>query len=244
MNILDSLKDIVKHTSSLGFLEMVKLIGDPTTAKVESIDAEKTVVMFGELYQPIKDLDTTVGLSRLAVLKGFLDLHASSTVTVVKETRSNVDVPTELKFDNLKKCVSNYRFVSETMINEQIKVPPFKGATWNVSIAPTKGYIANLSSFNGILGSFEKRFTVRVDAKTLIFSIGSGPTDRTDVPFADDVTGTLKSQWSYPLTQVLAILKLADTSTVTMHFSDMGALKIDVDSGIGKYSYILPAGKS
>jgi hypothetical protein len=28
-----------------------------------------------------------------------------------------------------------------------------------------------------------------------------------------------------------------------MHFSDMGALKIDVDSGIGRYSYILPASK-
>jgi hypothetical protein len=29
-----------------------------------------------------------------------------------------------------------------------------------------------------------------------------------------------------------------------MHFSDSGALKIEIDSGIGKYTYILPAGKA
>ncbi len=38
--LLDSLKDIVKHTHSLGFVEMVKLIGTATDAKIEAIDAE------------------------------------------------------------------------------------------------------------------------------------------------------------------------------------------------------------
>jgi hypothetical protein len=242
--LLDQFKDIVKHTHSLGFIEMVKLIGTATDAKIESIDADKTVVIYGDMYQPIKEIETTVGLSRLAQLKGFIDLHSASTVAITNEQRGGVNVPTELKFDNGEGEQAMYRFMSEAMANEQIKVPPFKGATWNVTLKPEKKKIDRLNSYQGILGSFEKRFIVSTDKDVLNFSIGSGPTDRSNVPFATGITGSLKHQWSWPLTQVLSILKLNDTEDVTMHFSDMGALKIDIDSGIGKYSYILPAGKA
>lgn len=242
--MLDQFKDIVKHTHSLGFIEMVKLVGTANDAKIEAIDADKTVVIYGDLYQPVKDIETTVGLSRLAQLSGFIGLHDKSTVTVISELRGGVNSPTELKFDNGEGEVAAYRFMSETMANEQIKVPPFKGATWNVTVKPEKKKIDRLNAYQGILGGFEKRFIVSTDKDTLNFSIGTGPTDRSNIPFATGITGALKHQWSWPLTQVLSILKLNDNEDVTMHFSDMGALKIDVDSGTGKYSYILPAGKA
>jgi len=244
--LLDALKDIVKHTSSLGFIEMVKLIGTPADLKIETMDADKSVIIYGSMYQPEAGIESTIGLSRLAVLKGYIGLHDESAVSIITETRSGSVVPTELLFDDGKDSLANYRFVSETMINEQIKVPVFKGASWDVVFAPTKLAITKLSDNYGILGGFEKRFIVSVDAKgTVKFNIGSGPTDRVSVPFATGVTGTLKHQWTYPLSQVLAVLKLTDTaSTSTMHFSDSGALKIEIDSGIGKYTYILPAGKA
>lgn len=242
--MLDAFKDIVKHTHNLGFIEMVKVIGTSSTAKIEAMDVDKTVVVYGDMYQPIKDIESTVGLSRLAQLKGFIDLHDKSIVSVVSEVRNGVTVPTELKFDNGEGEVAAYRFMSETMANEQIKVPPFKGAVWNVTLKPEKKKIDRLNAYQGILGGFEKRFIVSTDKDTLNFSIGSGPTDRSVVPFATGITGALKHQWSWPLTQLLSILKLNDTEDLTMHFSDMGAMKIDVDSGTGKYSYILPAGKA
>lgn len=244
--LLDALKDIVKHTHSLGFIEMVKVIGSATDLKVETKDADNTVIIYGSMYQPVAGLDSTIGLSRLAILKGYIGMHEGSTVSIVTDTRNNVVTPTEILFDNGAGSLANYRFMSESMINEQVKVPPFKGATWDITLTPSKAAIARISEHNGILGGFEKRFVVSVNAKgTLNFNIGSGPTDRVTEPFALGVTGTLKHQWTYPLSQVLAILKLTDTaSTATMSFSDMGALKIDIDSGIGKYSYILPAGKS
>lgn len=242
--LLDSLKDIVKHTHSLGFVEMVKLIGTAADAKIEAIDADKTVVLYGEMYQPIKELQATVGLSRLGLLKGFMDLHDKSAVTVEEEVRSGVSVPTELKFDNGDGDVAAYRFMSETMANEQIKVPPFKGATWNVTLKPEKAKVDRLSQYTGVLGGAEKRFIVSTKNDTLNFSIGSGPTDRTNLPFAKGITGSLKHQWSWPLAQVLSILKLNDNEDVTIHFSDMGAMKIDIDSGVGRYSYILPASKA
>lgn len=245
MALLDALKDIVKHTHSLGFIEMVKVIGSTSDLKIETMDADKSVIIYGSMYQPEAGIESTIGLSRLAILKGYIGLHDGSTVSIVTDTRNGTVVPTEILFDDGAGSLANYRFVSETMINEQIKVPTFKGASWDVVFAPSKVAITKLSENFGILGGFEKRFIVAVDAKgTVKFNIGSGPTDRVTVPFATGVTGALKHQWTYPLSQVLAILKLSDTaSAATMHFSDSGALKIEIDSGIGKYTYILPAGK-
>lgn len=242
--LLDQMNDIVKHTHQLGFIEMVKIVGTTSSAKIEAIDVDKTVVVYGDMYQPIKDIDSTVGLSRLAQLKGFIGLHDKSSVSIITEDRNGVKTPTELKFDNGDGEIAAYRFMSETMANEQIKVPPFKGAVWNVTIKPEKKKIDRLNAYQGILGGFEKRFIVSTEKDVLNFAIGSGPTDRTTVPFATGITGSLKHQWSWPLTQLLSILKLNDTEDLTIHFSDMGAMKIDVDSGIGKYSYILPAGKA
>ncbi len=242
--LLDSLKDIVKHTHSLGFIEMVKLVGTPTETKIEAIDADKTVVLYGKLDKPITELSATIGLSRLAQLKGFIDLHGDSAITVESEVRGTETLPTELKFDAGGGDVASYRFMSETVVNDQIKVPPFKGAIWNVSFKPDKAKVDRLSKYEGVLGGFEKRFIVSTKNDTLNFSIGSGPTDRGSLAFATGITGTLKHQWSWPLSQVLSILKLNDTGDLTMHFSDMGALKIDVDSGIGEYQYILPATKA
>lgn len=244
MQLEDFLKDIVKHTSSLGFIEVVKIIGSPTAAKIESLDENQTVALIGELDGPIPGIDSTIGLSRMGVLKGYMDLHEGSSVEIVKEQRGTAVVPVEVKFDNNQGTVANYRFMSESMINELVNIPPFKGAVWNVSINPDKKSIATLNSYQTILGGFEKRFTVSTAKNNLVFSIGNGPTDRVNVVFATGVNGTLKGSWSYPLSHVLSILKLYDTSqSVSMNFSDMGVLKIDIDSGVGKYSYILPAGQ-
>ena len=250
MNILDSMKDIIKHTNSLGFVDMVKIIGTGADAKIESITADSTVVIFGTMYQPITGIDATVGLSRIPVLKGFIDFppftSEKAKIDVTTELRNGVTVPTEIEFSSGSGHKASYRFMSELMVNEQIKLLPFKGATWNVTVTPETKKISELAYMQGTLGGFEKRFTVSVDAAgTLIFTVGSGPTDRTTLPFANNVTGTLKHQWSWPLTQVLSILKLSDTaSTCTLSFSDMGVLKIEIDSGIGCYRYILPAGKA
>ena len=249
MSMIDTIKDIIKHTHSLGIIESVKIIGTDTDAKIEAMDADKTVVIYGTMYQPIKGFETTVGLSRINVLKGWLDFPAfstdKSTIEIVTETRKNVNIPTELAFSSGTKTTANYRFMSESMINEQIKVPVFKGATWNITVTPEKKKVTELAYCQGVIGGFEKRFTVVVDKGELYFNVGTGPTDRVAVSFASNVIGTMKHQWSWPLSQVLSILKLGEAaSSTTMKFSDSGALMIEIDSGMGVYQYILPAGKA
>ena len=59
--------------------------------------------------------------------------------------------------------------------------------------------------------------------------------------FARNVDGELKQNWSWPLHQVLSILKLGMSGACVMNISDQGALQISIDSGLAVYNYILPA---
>jgi hypothetical protein len=57
--------------------------------------------------------------------------------------------------------------------------------------------------------------------------------------FQANITGSLKHQWSWPVTQVLSILNLGGDKIIRI--ADAGAMQIEVDSGMAKYTYILPA---
>jgi hypothetical protein len=248
MSLLDALRDIVKHTNSLGFIEMVKILGTATDAKIEAMDGDRSVVIYGTMYHPLPGIDTTVGLSRIGVLKGYMDWSVfdndTSKIEVEKDPGGTSSGPTEIRFTSGNGHTAVYRFMGESMVSDQIKVPPFKGATWHVEIKPELSSIKNLAQMQGILGGVEKRFVVSVNKDVLNFSVGDGPTDKMVIPFATGITGEMKHQWSYPLSQILSILKLGDTGEMTMKISDMGALMIEIDSGVGKYKYILPAGKA
>lgn len=243
---LDNFLDIIKHTSGLGFIEMAKLTGSATDVKLEAMDDDRTVVLNATLKNPIDGLEGTIGLSRLGILSGYLNFapfaEAAAKTEIKTQKRGTDEVPAEIKFDSGVGHVAHYRFMSAEIAEEQIKVPPFKGATWQVVITPTKSAMKDLSAMNAILGAFESTFTVRTTDDTLEFLIGSGTSDRTTIVFAKDIQGELKHQWSWPLAQVLAILKLHESSaSCTMSFSDQGALMIAIDSGLGQYEYILPA---
>ncbi len=71
--IKDTLKDVLKHTHSLGIFEMVKISGTMEETSVETVDGEKTVIFKGKTVNPVPDfVDATIGLSRMGVLQGYL----------------------------------------------------------------------------------------------------------------------------------------------------------------------------
>jgi hypothetical protein len=245
--ISDILLDIIKHTANLGIIELVKLDGTKTEIAIAAIDDDRSVVINGKINTAIPGLIGTVGLSRISVLNGYLkfDPFASDNAIIKINTqkRGSEEVPAEIAFDSRCGHTAFYRFMAPEIANETINVPPFKGATFQVSIVPAKSSLKDLSYMSGILGGLESLFSVQTTTDgDLEFLIGSGPTDRTKIKFASNIKGELKHSWSYPLATVLSILKLYDTSeSVNMSFSDQGALKIEIKSGIGEYQYILPA---
>lgn len=244
--IFDTFSDIIKHTYGLGLFDLVKVTGTTDGVTVESMDENRTVTISGELDQPVEKLDNTIGLSRISVLSGYLNFGAfsdkGSTIEIVTQQRQGKEIPAELSFNSSTGHTANYRFMTADTAEEKIKIPPFRGANFQVEVTPSKAAIKDLVSLSSILSSFENTFAVTTDKGNLKLLIGAGGSDRSSLIFASGITGTLSRQWHFPLAQVLSILKLYDTSkSVTMYFSDMGALKIEVVSQFGKYTYILPA---
>lgn len=239
------LTDVLAQTHGLGFIEMMKIDSDSTETKIAAIDDAKTVVIYGTLNSPMTELDGVVGLSRMAVLQGYLKFPPftsdTSTIEIKTTQRDGEDVPTEVSFSSTDGHESSYRFMHKDVVEEQIKVPSFNGATWDVVITNTDDLMKDLSYFNGVLGSFEPVFTAKTDGTDLNFYIGSGATDRATVPVAKGVNGTLNGS-TWPLVEVLAILKLASKADdCILSFSNKGVLKIEMETGLGKYEYLLPA---
>lgn len=243
--LAEVLTDVLAQTHGLGFIEMMKIDSDSTGTKIAAIDDAKTVVIYGTLNAPMTELNGVVGLSRMAVLQGYLKFPPftsdTSTIEIKTTQRDGVDVPTEVSFVSTDGHESSYRFMHKDVIEEQIQVPSFNGATWDVVIKNTDDLMKDLSYFNGVLGAFEPVFTAKTDGTDLNFYIGSGATDRATVPVAKSVNGTLTGA-TWPLVEVLAILKLAvKAEDCTLSFSNKGVLKIEMETKLGKYEYLLPA---
>jgi hypothetical protein len=96
-------------------------------------------------------------------------------------------------------------------------------------------------NFQSIANTEHNSFVVRTENNNLVFTFGDQASHGGEFVFASDVKGTLNKGWSWPVAQVLQILKLSDSAKVMLHFSNEGAMMVTVDSGLGKYQYIIPA---
>ena len=242
----DILLDIVKHTHSLGFIQAVKIDGnDGSETNIEAMDDDRSVVLKGKLHNAVQDFKGVIGLGKLGVLSGYLNFDgysdAQSKIGVVKRERNGEQVAEELQFDSPKGYSANYRFMVSQLIEEKLKTVKFKGVNWDLTIQPTQQNLKDLSYFAGVMGSVESTFVAKTDGTDLKFYIGDGSNDRVEIPFASNVSASLKKGWAWPLAQTLSILKLSNTSNASISFSEQGAMKITIDSGIGLYDYILPA---
>lgn len=242
--IKDTLKDVLKHTHSLGIFEMVKISGTTAETSVETVDADKTVIFKGKTVNPVADFaDSTVGLSRMSVLDGFLKFFddEGDTVKVTTQTRNGEDVPTEVDFADVNGTDAQYRFMLADVVNAQLKEIKFKGAEYDINIVPTQKNLKDLAYFNGVLSTFESTFSPRTEDGKLFFYIGDAGGDRTKILVNDAPDGELTHEFRWPLDVVLKILRLGDSANVVMSINAKGLLQIVVHSGLGEYTYLLPA---
>ena len=244
--IKDTLKDVLKHTHGLGIFEMVKITGTLEETEIETVDPEKTVILKGKTVNPVPDfIDATVGMSRMGVLQGYLNYPGfddeNATVKIVKQERNGEEVPTEVGFKSTDGNDANYRFMLADVINQQMKAITFRGANFNVNIVPSVKNLKDLNYFNGILGSYEATFSPKTDGTNLTFHIGDGVSDRAKVHINSEIDGSITKDWKWPLDIVLKILRLSDNSNCVMSINDQGLMQIVVHSGLGEYTYLLPA---
>ena len=236
------LQDLVAHTHSLGFLPLVKITATDTETAIEAMAEDRSVIVNAKTKAPVSDLEGTFGMPNL----NKLDLHLKcpeykegAAIKVATVERDGDDVPAGLHFTNATKDYENdYRFMLHDVINEKLKSVKFKGAKWDIEFTPSVAAIQRLK-YQAASHSEETVFQVTTKDDNLIFSFGDASTHAGHFVFQPSITGKLKQVWTWPVSQVQAILNL--DGDITMKISDQGALQITVDSGLAEYNYILPA---
>jgi len=242
--MIDILKDIVKHTHGLGFLDLVKITGTSDSTAIDSMAEDRSVILQGSFHKAQSGMIGTFGMPQL----NKLDIHLKcpeykdkANISVITGTRNGAETPTGIHFENEKGDFKNdYRFMNAEIINEKLKTVKFKGVKWDVEIEPTVSSVQRFN-FQSVANTEHNSFVVRTQDGNLIFTFGDQSSHGGEFVFATDVKGTLNKGWSWPVAQVLQILKLSDSAKVTLHFSNEGAMQVSVDSGLGKYQYIIPA---
>jgi hypothetical protein len=240
----DLLKDIVSHTHNLGFLNIVKITGDGTSTKIDSMADDRTVVMFGEATNPQPEMAGVFGMPQLNKLKYNLECpeyKEDAKIELMTADRNGETIPVGLHFENAAGDFKNdYRFMNSEIINEKLKTTKFRGVKWDVEVNPTQSSVQRFS-FQAAANSEHATFLAKTDGDKLKFTFGDTSSHGGEFIFATGVTGNLNKGWTWPVAPILSILKIADVNNTTMSLSNEGALQITLDSGIATYKYIIPA---
>lgn len=242
--MLDLLKDIVSHTHSLGFLDTVKITGDEQSTKVDSMAEDRSVVMYGELNSPVAEMIGVFGMPQLNKLKIHLDCPVykeDAKINIISETRDGEVTPVGIHFENKEGDFKNdYRFMNTKIINEKLKTVKFRTVNWHVEVEPTVAAIQRFN-FQASANSEHPTFLTKTEGGNLKFIFGDQSTHGGEFVFAQNVTGNLTKAWTWPVNQVLSILKISDANNTKLSISNDGAMQISLDSGIATYKYIIPA---
>lgn len=241
-HLRDYLLDIVKHTHGLGVVDLVRIIGDEDKTKLDALATDRSVVVEATFHQPIAEFVGTFGMSNLNKLNTILNIpeyKEDAQISLLRQARNGKEVPSGLHFENKAGDFKNdFRFMSAEIINEKLKTVTFNGARWSVTLQPSVASIQRLK-FQAQANAEENVFTAKTNGSDLVFSFGDASTHAGEFIFQAGITGSLAHAWGYPVSVVSSILSLPGDTT--MQFSDQGAAKITVDSGLATYDFILPA---
>jgi hypothetical protein len=242
--MLDLLKDIVSHTHNLGFLNIVKISGDDAATKIDSMADDRTVILYGETNAPVAEMKGVFGMPQLNKLKIHLDCpeyKENASIDIVSADRNGDTIPVGIHFENQAGDFKNdYRFMNTEIINEKLKTVKFRGVNWHVEVEPTVGAIQRFN-YQAAANNEHATFLTKTETGNLKFVFGDQSTHGGEFVFATGVTGTLSKAWTWPVQQVLGILKISDANNTKLSISNDGAMQIELDSGIATYKYIIPA---
>ena len=235
----DYLIDLVRHTQGLGFIDTVKVVGTAEQTRIVAVADDKSVVIMAELATPVAEFEGTFGMPNLGKLSTILNLPVYDEKTNIAVDKKNGS-PASINFESAAGDFRNeYRLQAEAVIKERVPDIEFKGVKWHVDIVPTRAAVTRMK-WQSQVNNDETVFVVRTtDDNNLEFVFGDPSTHAGRFIFSEGITGKLSRQWAWPIGQVLAILNLEGDMTAS--FSDNGAMQINVDTGLVKYTYILPA---
>jgi len=238
----DHLNDLIAHTSQLGFVDLIKITGTDTDTIINAVAEDRAVIISGKFKTPHAEFIGTFGapnLQKLKTILGFDEYDENAVITVTRQDRDGVSVPSAIHFETATgDFVNDYRLMSQAVVEDKVKTVKFAGANWNVDFVPQALSIQRLKK-QASANSEESVFTTKTDGGSLKIYFGDASTHSGNFVFEPNVAGTLSKQWSWPVKQFLSVMDSLGDKHV--YISDQGAMKITVDSGLAQYEYLLPA---
>lgn len=241
----DSLFDIVKVISVLPF-EVVKVTGTNGEVQLQSKlqdESSGAVIFSGKLKSQQPEFDGVFGLGNISTLVSFTNIEAfrdkEANITLKRLQKGDLSIPEEINFEKAGFGKVSYRLTGEKAIP-----PQFKNTAqiqWDVEISkPAKRKVSDFAQIAGGLSSQETRFSVKTENRQLKFLIGdeSAATHKAQFVFEENVTGTMKANHTWSIAGILNVLKLGNSADMNIKISNQGVLQIEIDTGIGVYSYI------
>ena len=135
--MIDILKDILKHTHGLGFLDLLKLLA--TVMRLLLTNGRGQIPTGGDLTNPSRNewYIWHAQMGKLDIRLKCPEYKEKAKITVLSGERNGATVPTGIHFENEKGDFKNdYRFMNAEIINEKLKTVKFKGVKWDVEIEP------------------------------------------------------------------------------------------------------------
>jgi len=233
------LLDLVSHTLDLGCIDLIKIQGTDSETTVQAMAQDTSVIVQGRFHAPVADFMGTFGMPNLAKLKILLNLQEYKENAVITITRNSAGVADGIQFDNATGDFrNNYRFMSQSVIDEKLKNGKMRSVPWHIEFEPTVAAVQRLR-MQAQANAEETVFKAKTENGDLKFLFGDHSTHAGAFVFQPGVTGTLKRAWAWPVAQFMSILALSGDKTIRI--SDDGAAQITVDTGLAVYNYILPA---
>jgi hypothetical protein len=233
------LNDLNAHTTQLGFIDLIKVVGTDKETAISAIAEDRSVIVTGKFKTPHDEFIGTFGMPNLTKLKtilGFDEYDDSATINV---TRNKEGIPTTIHFETQNKdFINDYQLMSQPIVEERVKAVKFAGANWNIDFMPQVANIQRLKK-QASANNEETVFTTKTENGDLRIFFGNPSTHSGNFVFEAGVSGVLARQWAWPVKQFLSIMDTVGDKRV--YISDQGAMKITVDSGDLQYEYLLPA---
>jgi len=238
----DYLQNLIQYTYGIGCIDIVKITGTDTETKINSVDEQRTVVIYGSFSTPIADFIGTFGMPNLSKLKtilGFDDYDDTSTIEVLRGNANDPEVPSAIHFETINKdFINDYRLMTKNIIENKIPDIVFHGSSWAVEFEPSIAGILRLKK-QASANSEELNFRTRTENGDLKIYFGDHSSHSGNFVFQPNVSGKLTTDWNWPVKVFLSILDLPGDKTIRI--SNEGAVEITVDSGLAVYRYLVPA---
>ena len=232
MKLITFLYELTDVLGKFTDIEEVKLIPSNTGCKIECVSVDKMYVVHATATEAIEDLTEQIGIYNIRMIKNALASpginRLTSTVTYIHHKQNPRFVLLDDKGNNFD--ISLY---SESMTNENIKVPPLKVAVnYEVSICPNASGIALLMHWSKEMRNSKNSCQITpftTPENQLNFRYTPMPNHQYNFTFAENVEGTLDAHYRYPDKAIIQALKLFSTSkSFNMQFCRMGLITIEI----------------